>query len=211
MFCPLLQAWCVKRPLNCFITNTVQLQAWCVHCPIGVPIGLVIQKLTVQANYSNKKKSTAFPPKKEVDSLWSNNCCCCFFFNASQSESDKKLVDKVDKLVAILGGETTIALHLEFLIRNNHADLLILKNTKVLPLFIHKFFTGWCSSTCAFGRWRKTTISPLNFSLCTVYVLVIWCWHNSPIRVIKGTLYICTLHLSVSIFYVIFSYLFVCI
>ncbi|XP_027049051.1 26S proteasome non-ATPase regulatory subunit 1-like [Pocillopora damicornis] len=50
--------------------------------------------------------------------------------DAVLSESDKKLVDKVDKLVAILGGETTIALHLEFLIRNNHADLLILKNTK---------------------------------------------------------------------------------
>lgn len=46
------------------------------------------------------------------------------------SESDKSLADKVNKLVAILGGETTIALHLEFLIRNNHADLLILKNTK---------------------------------------------------------------------------------
>lgn len=46
------------------------------------------------------------------------------------SESDKKLGDKVNKLVAILGGETSIALHLEFLIRNNHADLLILKNTK---------------------------------------------------------------------------------
>ena len=40
-------------------------------------------------------------------------------------------MDKVNKLVAILGGETTIAVHLEFLIRNNHADLLILKNTKV--------------------------------------------------------------------------------
>lgn len=52
-------------------------------------------------------------------------------FYLFQSESDKKLVDKVNKLMAILGGETTIALHLEFLIRNNHADLLILKNTKV--------------------------------------------------------------------------------
>ena len=51
--------------------------------------------------------------------------------NSFQSESDKKLGDKVNKLVAILGGETSIALHLEFLIRNNHADLLILKNTKV--------------------------------------------------------------------------------
>lgn len=52
-------------------------------------------------------------------------------FYLFQSESDKKLLDKVNKLMAILGGETTIALHLEFLIRNNHADLLILKNTKV--------------------------------------------------------------------------------
>lgn len=51
--------------------------------------------------------------------------------NSFQSESDKKLGDKVNKLAAILGGETSIALHLEFLIRNNHADLLILKNTKV--------------------------------------------------------------------------------
>ena len=54
-----------------------------------------------------------------------------FSINSFQSESDKKLGDKVNKLVAILGGETSIALHLEFLIRNNHADLLILKNTKV--------------------------------------------------------------------------------
>ena len=59
-------------------------------------------------------------------------------FYLFQSESDKKLVDKVNKLMAILGGETTIALHLEFLIRNNHADLLILKNTKVaLRIVLH--------------------------------------------------------------------------
>ena len=192
MFCPLLQAWCVKCPFNCSITNTVQLQAWCVHCPIGVPIGLVIQKLTVQTNYSNLKKKYCPPLEKKKWILCNLIIVVVFFFNASQSESDKKLVDKVDKLVAILGGETTIALHLEFLIRNNHADLLILKNTKVLALCIHKFFTGWCSCTCAFGQWRKTIISPLNFSLRTVYVLVIWCWYNSPIRVIKGTLYMYT-------------------
>ena len=48
-----------------------------------------------------------------------------------QSEGDRILADKVNKLVAILNGETTIAFHLEFLIRNNHADLLILKSTKV--------------------------------------------------------------------------------
>ncbi|CAB4003994.1 26S proteasome non-ATPase regulatory subunit 1, partial [Paramuricea clavata] len=43
---------------------------------------------------------------------------------------DKVLEDRVKHLQAILGGETTIGYHLEFLIRNNHADLLILKNTK---------------------------------------------------------------------------------
>lgn len=34
----------------------------------------------------------------------------------------------------ILSGEKTVALHQEFLIRNNHTDLQILKNTKVCKL-----------------------------------------------------------------------------
>ena len=63
-------------------------------------------------------------------------------FYLFQSESDKKLLDKVNKLMAILGGETTIALHLEFLIRNNHADLLILKNTKVA---CYMYLSNLCS------------------------------------------------------------------
>ncbi|XP_047130799.1 26S proteasome non-ATPase regulatory subunit 1 isoform X1 [Hydra vulgaris] len=37
---------------------------------------------------------------------------------------------RIEKLIDILGGDATLKLHLEFLIRNNHADLLILKNTK---------------------------------------------------------------------------------
>ena len=48
-----------------------------------------------------------------------------------QNGVDKVLEDRVKHLQAILSGETTIGYHLEFLIRNNHADLLILKNTKV--------------------------------------------------------------------------------
>jgi 26S proteasome regulatory subunit N2 len=35
------------------------------------------------------------------------------------------------RVVAILTGEESIRLYLEFLYRNNHADLLILKGTKV--------------------------------------------------------------------------------
>lgn len=46
------------------------------------------------------------------------------------------------KIKSILSGEESIRLHLEFLYRNNHTDLLILKNTKVkkkkLILFLLK-------------------------------------------------------------------------
>eukprot|EP00795_Rhopilema_esculentum_P016345 gene16345-7737_t len=46
------------------------------------------------------------------------------------TDDEKILQERIEKLITILGGECTIQLHLEFLIRNNHADLLILKNTK---------------------------------------------------------------------------------
>jgi len=46
------------------------------------------------------------------------------------SESDKMIQDRITKLNCILGGETTIGLNLQFLIRNNKSDMLILKNTK---------------------------------------------------------------------------------
>eukprot|EP00118_Oscarella_pearsei_P025711 m.308636 g.308636 ORF g.308636 m.308636 type:complete len:963 (+) comp44414_c0_seq1:75-2963(+) len=47
-----------------------------------------------------------------------------------QPSGSDPLQKRLRKLVLILGGETTINLNLEFLIRNNHADLAILKNTK---------------------------------------------------------------------------------
>jgi len=46
------------------------------------------------------------------------------------TEQEAKLNDKVDKLVSILSGEKPIYLHLQFLIRNDKSDPLILKNTK---------------------------------------------------------------------------------
>jgi len=46
------------------------------------------------------------------------------------TEEEKTLQTRIVNLNGILSGDTTIKLHLEFLIRNNHADLLILKNTK---------------------------------------------------------------------------------
>ncbi|OTF78663.1 26S proteasome non-ATPase regulatory subunit 1-like protein, partial [Euroglyphus maynei] len=46
------------------------------------------------------------------------------------SEEDQKRQDRIEKLVKILSGDISIELDLQFLIRNNHTDLLILKNTK---------------------------------------------------------------------------------
>ena len=51
--------------------------------------------------------------------------------------------DQNAKMIKILSGEMAIELHLQFLIRNNNTDLMILKNTKVKagalePKALHK-------------------------------------------------------------------------
>ncbi|GFQ95967.1 26S proteasome non-ATPase regulatory subunit 1 [Trichonephila clavata] len=46
------------------------------------------------------------------------------------SEDQKKHQERIEKLANILGGEVSIGLNLQFLIRNNHTDMLILKQTK---------------------------------------------------------------------------------
>lgn len=46
------------------------------------------------------------------------------------SEDDKMRQTRIENLATILSGDTSIELDLQFLIRNNKADLLILKNTK---------------------------------------------------------------------------------
>ena len=46
------------------------------------------------------------------------------------TEEDKTTQERMKKLQTILGGDLTIGHHLQFLIRNNKTDMLILKNTK---------------------------------------------------------------------------------
>ncbi|XP_019870758.1 26S proteasome non-ATPase regulatory subunit 1-like [Aethina tumida] len=48
----------------------------------------------------------------------------------SLGEKEKEHQARIEKLHTILSGEVSIELHLQFLIRSNHADLLILKQTK---------------------------------------------------------------------------------
>lgn len=50
---------------------------------------------------------------------------------AGPSEPEPEWVGHLRCIDVILGGSKTIALHQEFLIRNNNSDLQILKNTKV--------------------------------------------------------------------------------
>ena len=52
--------------------------------------------------------------------------------SALTAESDEAAQAKIDKIKSILSGKETIKLQLEFLCRNNHTDMLILKNSKVL-------------------------------------------------------------------------------
>ena len=58
-----------------------------------------------------------------------------------QTESEQQLQDRLTKLMTILSGDISIDLHLQFLIRNNKTDLLILKNTKVSVM--HKQCYTW--------------------------------------------------------------------
>ncbi|XP_061717782.1 26S proteasome non-ATPase regulatory subunit 1 [Cydia pomonella] len=48
----------------------------------------------------------------------------------SLNDEEKEHQRRVEKLISILGGDVSIGLQLQFLIRSNHADMLILKNTK---------------------------------------------------------------------------------
>ncbi|KAJ7324656.1 hypothetical protein JRQ81_017676 [Phrynocephalus forsythii] len=52
-------------------------------------------------------------------------------FNVNDnSEYVETIIDQIPKMIKILSGEMAIELHLQFLIRNNNTDLMILKNTK---------------------------------------------------------------------------------
>jgi len=54
-----------------------------------------------------------------------------FFLRFFKSQDEKQLQERIEKMLNILSGEITIGIHMQFLIKNNHADLLILKQIKV--------------------------------------------------------------------------------
>lgn len=70
----------------------------------------------------------------EVDQTLDNPGPAAAASSTTESHDPELEAEWVEHLRAvdnILSGEKTVALHQEFLIRNNHTDLQILKNTKV--------------------------------------------------------------------------------
>jgi len=84
------------------------------------------------------------------------------YLQTVQSDSDRISRDRLKKLEAILSGDTTIALHLQFLIRTNKADLQILKNTKVLTS--HISITSWLLT---FNNRSIAVTKKVNRTACT--------------------------------------------
>ena len=69
-----------------------------------------VKPVTTEASSSQEKSSAAAVIVEEDEPVW---------------------VCSVRRVLVILGGEKTIASHQEFIIRNNHTDLQILRNSKV--------------------------------------------------------------------------------
>lgn len=55
---------------------------------------------------------------------------CTCIFSPCQTDLEKTHQTRVEKLARILSGEMTIEQHLQFLIANNHTDMLILRHSK---------------------------------------------------------------------------------
>jgi len=79
-------------------------------------------------------------------------CFCILLFCSLKSHDEKQLQERIEKLLNILSGEITIGVHMQFLIKNNHADLLILKqikvkqtNQKLSSFFYYSNYIGCCT------------------------------------------------------------------
>lgn len=92
------------------------------------------------------KQSLQQEHKDKVNSLvwkFSLYLCSLHVFIFLKSQDEKQLQERIEKILNILTGEITIGVHMQFLIKNNHADLLILKQIKVRWLIIQFSFYNY--------------------------------------------------------------------
>ncbi|XP_034939926.1 26S proteasome non-ATPase regulatory subunit 1 [Chelonus insularis] len=101
------------------------LQALRATAPI--PSALIVKPIVkpTKASTSEPSESTS---STETDNLITEEKSERSVESLTKEEREQQ--ERVDALSSILGGEVSIDLHLQFLIRSNHTDMLILKNTK---------------------------------------------------------------------------------
>ncbi|XP_050414052.1 26S proteasome non-ATPase regulatory subunit 1 isoform X2 [Patella vulgata] len=98
--------------------------------PIPVPGTKKLEEASGSSEKSKEEKESSMDTSEDTAETVTSASETPAIKEENLSESDKILQDRLTKLHTILGGETTIYLHLQFLVKNNHTDSLILKNTK---------------------------------------------------------------------------------
>lgn len=94
------------------------LQALKATAPIPSATEKVVKTKAEPSEEESSNADSAQPPTTPERTL------------SSLTEEEKAHQERIEKLSTILSGEVSIDHHLQFLIRSNHADMLILKNTK---------------------------------------------------------------------------------
>ncbi|XP_044739482.1 26S proteasome non-ATPase regulatory subunit 1 [Chrysoperla carnea] len=105
-----------------FLGRVLQALRATAPAPAALTVGKVENKepaTTAAATTTEGSEKPAVkedkPTERDLDSL---------------NDEEKEHQQKIEKLLNILSGSISIELHLQFLIRSNHTDMLILKNTK---------------------------------------------------------------------------------
>lgn len=93
----------------------------------------VLQALRTLGGGTEEASANAVAPAEAADDTQDTQTEPAVTELPAETPADKEKsvrMGQLDKLATILSGEVTIGLHLQFLIRSNHTDLLILKQTK---------------------------------------------------------------------------------
>lgn len=96
-------------------------------------IGSIVQSLSVTAPIPSLAKGKVMEPTTGLEGMLGNPMSegqAQERDPATLNEEEKVYQTRMENLSKILSGEVSIELHLQFLIRSNHTDMLILKNTK---------------------------------------------------------------------------------
>lgn len=112
-------------------------------------------KQSVEESTAPKDKQTLEKEHKDKVNSLVGRLCFVLLLSISfdivlKSQEEKQLQERIEKILNILCGEVTIGVHMQFLIKNNHADLLILKQIKVKisPIYFNFFNTYYDIGCC---------------------------------------------------------------